>query len=229
MSGPWTRGHDDGCWLTGWPDPCVDETVRPVASGKTESASRPGCFSPSSSSSGARPSTRDEKQASSSNLKAMSSVSMTSPVHTKKGSPASSSFACSTKPGRGTGLMADGGAAWRRCRLASFVFFPGTGETSKLSGPRHEMMSTAGRPGWANELPHLRSASKGGCQDQRSQALLSLLLTGPVPHHLHAHRGVSCFRDLWKNYTSEATRTTAIGGPPAPSSLLNGSRLQNGM
>lgn len=39
--------------------------------------------------------------------------------HTKRGPPASSSFACQTESGRGTGLMGDGGAAWRRCRLVS--------------------------------------------------------------------------------------------------------------
>lgn len=69
---------------------------------------------------------------------------------------------------------------------------PWKSEKSKLSGPWHEMMSRAGRSGWANELPCVLSASKGGCQDQRSQASASLLLIRAVPHHLHGHICVSC-------------------------------------
>lgn len=197
MSGPRPRGQDGEWWLMGWPNPCLDELVR--RSGIRQDRERleirlllPVVMFRQH----ARPWGQIQVSSPPSNLKAMSLVLMTSPAHTKRGTPASSSFACSTKSGRGTGLMAGGGAAWRPAVWSPF--FPWKSKTAKLSGSRYEMMSTAGRPGWANELPHLRSASKGGCQDQRSQALASLLLIRAVPHHLHGHTDVSCFRDSWR-------------------------------
>lgn len=84
-----------------------------VSGRQRESAWSPVVVSPQCHPPAPRPFIKDQIQASSlSNLNAMSTP--------QGGSPASPSFACQTKSGRGTGLMVDGGAAWRRCRLVSF-------------------------------------------------------------------------------------------------------------
>lgn len=121
MSGPRPRGQDGEWWLMGWPNPCLGETVRRSGIRQDRKRLEVRLFLPVVIiRQQARPWGQIQVSSPSSNLKAMSLVLMTSPVHTKRGSPASSSFACSTKSGRGTGLMADGGAAWRPCRLVSF-------------------------------------------------------------------------------------------------------------
>lgn len=114
MSGSGPRGQDGEWWLMGWPNPCLVETGRRSGIRQDRERLEIRLFLPVVIiRQRARPWGQIQVSSPLSNPKAMLLVLMTSPVHTKRGSPASSEFACSTKSGRGTGLMADDGAVWR--------------------------------------------------------------------------------------------------------------------
>ena len=123
-----------------------------LISGRTDSAWRHKYFYPLSSF-GTTPPTRDQTQS----IVVVQSwghvvgrwslVLMTFPVHTKKGPPRIAFIRLLDQIGP---WHWTNGRWWMRhgVHVVWPPFIPRKSKPSKLSGPRHEMMSTAGRPRW---------------------------------------------------------------------------------